>query len=119
MAAIIFSGAPSDFLHSCLGASLLVLLALVGTLLLAHGVKCLISEKGVSHRGWIVPLCFGGALLIFGFLGLYVLPPDPPIWHSIFEALFVAGVIVTLVDPLMKWRLLKEVSEGLFPYMIG
>jgi len=92
-------------------------LGLVGVVLFFYVVLRLWYKRFDSHPAWILSTCCGGVLLILGFFGLRHFHSS--IGQSVFEAVFVAGVLVAVVDPLMKWRLLKEVSEGLFTYMIG
>jgi hypothetical protein len=41
------------------------------------------------------------------------------IFHPIGESLIVAGVLVLLIDPFLKERLLKEASKGIFHYLLG
>jgi hypothetical protein len=40
-------------------------------------------------------------------------------WHSFGEATFIAGLLVLFVDPMLKGRLLREASRGIFHYLLG
>jgi hypothetical protein len=41
------------------------------------------------------------------------------IFHPVGESLIVAGVLVLLIDPFLKERLLHEASKGIFHYLLG
>jgi hypothetical protein len=52
------------------------------------------------------------------YLTLYV-PWLATIFHPIGESLIVAGILVLLIDPFLKERLLREASKGIFHYLLG
>jgi hypothetical protein len=56
-------------------------------------------------------LCGLGTLLMWG---------NPVgFWHSLGEAFLIAGLLVLFVDPMLKRRLLREASRGIFHYLLG
>src|SRR5207253_1878624 len=53
-----------------------------------------------------------GGLLVWRFPGGYF-------WHSIGEAAVIAALLMFLVDPFLKARLLKEAARDIFEYLLG
>jgi hypothetical protein len=124
MTGVILLGAISEFLNffnSLFGKTLCVVLpVIVVAIILLHNrwARWSLYKKKSTKNLLSVPFLVGGPLLLSGLIGIYTLKRDSP-FHSIFEAIVVAGVIVAFVDPIMKWRLLSEFAKDLFPYMMG
>jgi hypothetical protein len=64
-----------------------------------------------AHYIFIFLCAVGGGLLWFG-------PPES-FRRSLGEATFIAGLLVLFVDPMLKGRLLREASQGIFHYLLG
>jgi hypothetical protein len=60
-----------------------------------------------------------GFLLAVIGAALHFLPVFHDLTRPLGDALFVAGILVCFVDPLLKKRLLKEASQGIFHYILG
>jgi hypothetical protein len=68
-------------------------------------------ERARVHHVFLVLCVLGGLLLWF-------IPPGRFL-HSLGEAVFIAGLLVLFVDPMLKGRLLREASRGIFHYLLG
>jgi hypothetical protein len=58
------------------------------------------------------------ALCALGGFLLWV-SPSGHFFHSLGEALLIAGLLVPFVDPMLKGRLLRQASKGIFHYLLG
>jgi len=70
----------------------------------------LIEKTPVKYISLILA-AFGGAFLFWA--------PRDSFRHSLGEAAVIAALLVFLVDPFLKARLLKEASKDIFRYMLG
>jgi hypothetical protein len=66
---------------------------------------------------WVIATAFYWTPKI-GYLQVHT-PWLSGIFHPIGESLIVAGVVVLLIDPFLKERLLREASKGIFHYLLG
>jgi len=59
--------------------------------------------------------------LVLGGIGAYLLWRYPAGYfrHSLGEAGVIAGLLVFLVDPFLKWRLQREAAQDIFHYLLG
>jgi hypothetical protein len=72
---------------------------------------------------YISLILWGTAIALYWIPNISYLTLHAPwlgrIFHPIGESLVVAGVLVLLIDPFLKERLLKEASKGIFHYLLG
>ena len=107
------------YIPNCFWGPVLVGVCVGAAMILLYFVYRVASKFLVKlHDVSLVPVCIGVPLLSGGIYGVACYHACP-LAHSVFEAVVVAGAIITFVDPILKWLLLKEFAKDLFPYMIG
>jgi hypothetical protein len=67
-------------------------------------------ERAQPHQ-----ICF--FLLAVGLILRFILPWH--FWQSLGEATIIAAILILFVDPMIKGRLLREASQGIFHYLLG
>lgn len=76
-------------------------------------------EKGWNNLLGKVPIIWLFILLIGSGAYLLFRYPEGYFRHSLGEALTIASILVLLVDPFLKARLLREVAQDIFHYILG